>query len=331
MVHLNKAIIFSPVLALLSAIWLLVIVLPLSLILAIGEVINSFIKKTPSQSYHPEKILITGAASGIGEALALVYARTASASDPPRRLFLALLDVNEVTLLRVAEACRGHGAEVETRVISVTDVAAMDAYLLELDERVGGLDLVHANAGVIPSTVFSENKSDARVTTIKQRIDGVIAVNGNGCYNTVTPLLERFRERGHGHIAITASLAAYYLPYPALAYGSSKAMVYRFARDLARVMRPYDVTVTAICPWFVTTGMTRSVRAENPNFNLREVGVMEAAKIIERGIYDKDEVIAFPTTWYLFTWFVRITPDSVVGGVYDWATSKRLVDWRRVG
>lgn len=331
MAHVNKAIIFAPVLALLSAIWLLVIVLPLSLILAIGEVINSFTNKTPSQPYRPEKILITGAASGIGEALALVYARTASASDPPRRLFLALLDINEAALLRVAEVCRGHGAEVDTRVISVTDAAAMDAYLLELDERVGGLDLVHANAGVIPSTALIENKSDTRVTTIKQRIDGVIAVNGNGCYNTVTPLLERFRERRHGHIAITASLAAYYLPSPALAYGSSKAMVYRFARDLARVMRPYDVTVTAICPWFVTTGITKSVREENPNFNLKEVGVMDAAKVIEKGIYAKDEVIAFPTTWHLLTWFIRITPDSVVGGIYDWCMSKRVLDWRNVG
>ncbi|RUS26546.1 oxidoreductase [Jimgerdemannia flammicorona] len=313
----NETRLLAPFLTLLSAAWLFMVIFPVSLCLAFFELYR---RKTPSELQYPQKILITGAASGIGEAIAVLYANSAATATPPRNVYLALLDINPTALERVAETCRARGAQVETHVIDVTDGAAMNQYLLALDTRIGGLDLVHANAGVTSSTLFKGSNP----TSIKQRIDSVFSVNGNGCLNTVTPLIEPFKARGRGHFAITASIAAFYLPPDTLGYGASKAMVYRFARDLAHMMRPYGVHVTAICPGFVETNITRQTDEK-----IYEMSEQQAARIIERGIYNKEEIIAFPRHMYFLTWMVRNTPDCVVGFIYHHLRKPR--EWDLVG
>src|SRR5512145_2633708 len=91
----------------------------------------------------PTAILITGASSGLGEALARHYAR------PRRRLFLSARDA--ARLDAVAHACRDAGAEVLTRVIDVTEREAMAAWIAECD-AVHALELVIANAGISAGT-----------------------------------------------------------------------------------------------------------------------------------------------------------------------------------
>ncbi|RUS26547.1 hypothetical protein BC938DRAFT_470628 [Jimgerdemannia flammicorona] len=318
----NETSLLSPFLALFSAVLLLVVIFPTSLCVAIYELV-----KHRSEPQYPEKILITGAASGIGEAIAVLYASSAATATPSRNVFLALLDINPTALERVAETCRAHGAQVETHVIDVTDGPAMNQYLLALDTRVGGLDLVHANAGVIPSTVFAG--PNIRNTTIKQRFDSVFSVNGVGCLNTVTPLIEPFKARGHGHFAITASIASFYLLPDSLSYNASKAMVYRFARDLCHIMRPYGVTVTAICPGFVETNITKRLREEEPEIRISGMGVQQAAHTIERGIYNKEEIIAFPKFSYFLSWVIRNSPDHFVGFIYHHLRKNR--EWHYLG
>src|SRR3546814_3623276 len=99
----------------------------------------------------PRSILITGASSGIGEALALVYAR------PGIRLILSGRD--SARLAAVAAACGGRGASIRTEVIDVTDRAAMARWIERVDAE-SPLELVIANAGISAGTFEGGDSPD---------------------------------------------------------------------------------------------------------------------------------------------------------------------------
>ena len=134
-------------------------------------------------------ILITGASSGIGEALAIVYAAPG--------VTLSLSGRNEARLAAVAEACQKRGADVHYSVCDVTDRAAMASWIATRDQAVS-LDLVIANAGV--SAGIGESDDTTR---------RIFAINLDGVINTVLPALEFMRPRRRGQIALVSSLASF--------------------------------------------------------------------------------------------------------------------------
>ena len=92
---------------------------------------------------NPCSILITGASSGIGEALALHYAAPG--------VFLALSGRNEDRLIQVSDKCAALGAKVHTKIIDVTDKEKMADWINKIfDEQ--PIDLVIANAGISGGT-----------------------------------------------------------------------------------------------------------------------------------------------------------------------------------
>src|SRR5271165_540852 len=99
----------------------------------------------------PSSILITGASSGIGAALARLYAAKGVA--------LALGGRDAGRLAKVAADCRSAGAEVSEAIIDVTDLAAMEGWVAEAD-RLRPIDLVIANAGVSAGTADGEEKAE---------------------------------------------------------------------------------------------------------------------------------------------------------------------------
>ena len=137
----------------------------------------------------PRSILITGASSGIGAALARAYAGPG--------VFLALSGRNEERLDKVAGACRKRGAVADARVLDVTDGPAMARWLAGVD---GGhpLDLVIAHAGL---------------SGAEDRVPEIFAVNPAGVLNTVLPALPPLRGRGPGRIASMPLRGA---PFPRL-------------------------------------------------------------------------------------------------------------------
>src|SRR5579859_2125613 len=140
----------------------------------------------------PRHILITGASSGIGAALARRYAR------PDARLALGGRD--RARLDAVAAVCRERGALAAAAVVDVTDQAAMRRWILAADAE-SPIDLVIANAGV-SSRSGAEGEDEARARV-------VLAVNLDGVLNTAYPAIERMTARGHGQLALMSSLAGY--------------------------------------------------------------------------------------------------------------------------
>lgn len=226
-------------------------------------------------------VLITGASSGLGRALALQCAA------PGVELHLSGRDATR--LEAVAAACRARGAAAQARVLDVRDAAAMEAWIA----AAGQLDLVVANAGISAGTGDGRPESAAQTRV-------VFAANLDGVLNTVMPALAAMRMQApgadgvRGRIGVVASIAAF-VPAPgAPAYCASKAAVDVWTvAAAAATARREGVLMTSICPGYVRTAMTARNRFLMP-------GLMDAdraARIMLRGLAAGRRRIVFP--WWM--------------------------------
>jgi NADP-dependent 3-hydroxy acid dehydrogenase YdfG len=243
-------------------------------------------------------ILITGASSGIGEALALAYAGAG--------VRLALTGRDAARLEAVAEACRARGAAAETAVLDVADRAAMADRLTRWDDA-APLDLVIANAGISAGTGGGQ-ESEAQLRTIAD-------VNVSGVINTVAPLLPRLIARRRGQIALMSSLAGFRGVAGAPAYCASKAWVRVYGESLRLELAAHDIRVSVICPGFVRSRMTAVNRFPMPFLMDAE----RAARIIQRGLAGNRGRIAFPLPMVAAVWLLNALParlaDALLAGL----------------
>ncbi len=233
-------------------------------------------------------IVITGASSGIGQALALDYAAPGIA--------LALNGRDDARLQTVAEACRAKGATVDARAIDVTDREALATWLIAFDDA-HPVDLLIANAGV---SIDKDNSSLDDFSTIRN----TMAVNFDGVLNTVEPLIGRLMARRRGQIAVVSSLAGFIgLPYSA-SYNASKAAVRVWGESIRYVLRKSGVGVSVICPGFVVT----RINAEAPFPMPFLMSAQRASGIIRRGLARNKARIAFPIPTKAAVWFGGVIP-----------------------
>ena len=241
----------------------------------------------------PNSILITGASSGIGDALARLYARSG--------ITLFLSGRNAERLTSLSEICESRGATVNSKVIDVTDSTAMARWIEECDEH-RGLDLVIANAGVSGGGQGIGHGLGATRQILATNVDGVV--------NTVLPTLERMQQRGHGQIAIMSSLAAFRGLPGSPAYCASKAAVKAWGEALRVRYASEGVLISVICPGFVESRMT----AGNPFPMPLLMHGDRAAAIIQRGLARNRARIAFPFGTYATSWLLDILPTNLT----DW-------------
>tara|TARA_R110002110_G_scaffold83456_3_gene216595 strand:- start:6382 stop:7164 length:783 start_codon:yes stop_codon:yes gene_type:complete len=238
-------------------------------------------------SDRPKSILITGASSGIGEALACAF------SAPDVRLFLS--GQNQERLEQVAERCRQSGSRVDATVIDVTDRDAMERWTAASDDA-SPLDLVIANAGI-----SGGSGSGTETTTDMRRI---MEVNVGGVLNTIDLLLRRMAGRGHGQIALMASLAGYRGLPSAPAYSASKAAVRALGGGLRPVYASRNVRINVICPGFVVSRITDSNKFSMPML----MPANRAARIIRSGLERNQATIAFPWPMAFSSWLLGALP-----------------------
>jgi short-subunit dehydrogenase len=246
----------------------------------------------------PRSILITGASSGIGRAVARAYA------EPGRRLIL--VGRNAERLRAVATECSARGSVAETAVLDVRDRVEMWRRLRELD-ALHCFDLILANAGIATGLM------PGQLTESPDAVRGAIATNLFGVLNTVEPLIEPMCARGRGQIAVVSSIAAIRgLPYSP-AYCATKAAVHLYADSLRGNLEPRGVVVSLICPGFVHTPMNEKLVAAKP----LAISDEKAARIIRRGLDRGRALIAFPRLLYLGARLISFLPARLVDRVMN--------------
>ncbi len=243
------------------------------------------------------RILITGASSGIGRALALAYAKDGSR--------LVLLGRDADRLNEAATACRAAGAaDVETHVADVRDRETMARIVREADAR-DQIDLLVANAGV------ATGLSQKQLMEPPEAVRAMMAINVNGVFNTVEPIIPAMCGRGAGQIAIVGSMAGVRaLPYSP-AYCAAKSAVHMWADCLRGSLAPHGVHVALVVPGFVKTPMNAPLKAWQPG----AISDAEAALIIRRGLDRSRNVIAFPFYMYAAMRIFDLLPADLVDAV----------------
>jgi short-subunit dehydrogenase len=229
-------------------------------------------------------IVITGASSGLGAALARSYAAPG--------VVLGLIGRDEGRLAAVAATCRDKGATVEAAALDVTERAPLEGWLAIFDAA-HPVGLVIANAGTSAGPKPGAVGEDIDMTARQ------VAVNLLGAVHTVAPLLPAMAGRGGGRVAMIASLAAYRgLPY-APGYCASKAGLRAYGEALRALAAPHGIRVTVVCPGFFTSRMTDRWQGPTPFLMDEERVARKVRRAIERGRPRLD----FPR---VMTWGMRL-------------------------
>jgi short-subunit dehydrogenase len=235
----------------------------------------------------PKNIIITGASSGLGAALAKYYAASGIT------LYLQGRDVQRLEL--VAQACRKQGAVVVCEILDITDAQSVSQWLTTIDGATP-IDLIIANAGISAGTGGDGESAE--------QVRRIFATNIDGVINTVQPLISSMAARKSGQIAIISSLAGIRGLPSSPAYSASKACVRYYGEGLRGALKKSGVQVSVVCPGYIKTPMT-----EVNNFPMPFIMTPEkAAAIIARGLAKNKSRIAFPLTLYLPLWWLACLP-----------------------
>jgi short-subunit dehydrogenase len=193
-------------------------------------------------------VFITGASSGIGAALARLYAA--------RGATLGLFARRDSALAALAASLPGEAAaagRIHCHAGDVRDAARLHAAASAFLRAAGAPDVVIANAGISRGTL-TEHAQDAQV------FRAVLETNVLGMVHTFQPFLDAMRAQGRGTLAGIASVAGFRGLPGAGAYSASKAAAIAYLESLRVELRGSGVAVVTVCPGYVATPMT----ARNP-------------------------------------------------------------------
>ncbi|MBV9971120.1 MAG: SDR family NAD(P)-dependent oxidoreductase [Xanthobacteraceae bacterium] len=240
----------------------------------------------------PRTVVITGASSGIGRALARRYAR-----DGAR---LGLLGRDRSRLEEACAQCRQAGVDVRTGLLDVRARDDMAAWLDDLDDA-WPIDLLIANAGIMVGS------PGGGVVEAAEDSHRAIEINVIGVLNAVHPILPRMIARGHGQIAVMSSLAGFIPLADAPSYCASKAAVLSYGLGLRGAVEDKGIRVSVVCPGYVDTPMI----AQETGWQPFKMSAEAAADETVRGLAANRAVIAFPSFLATVSWIGGQLPDRV--------------------
>lgn len=260
---------------------------------------------------RPETVLITGASSGVGEALAIECARRGVSN-------IFICGRNSERLAAVVKRCKeeAHDAAViDGRVVDVTDAAATREWI-EACDRVAPLEVVFSNAGIGTGI---ENEENIRKT---------FATNVGGGLNVILPAIELFRRNPVGadgkprrrQIVITASIAGYAPLSTCPSYAGTKAAMKSWGLSMRGMLKREGIWVNVVCPGFIRSRITDRNTCPMPFFMEAD----RAARIILDRVDRNIGLIAFPWPMRFGVWLLSVFPwrlSEAISGLFPEKTS----------
>ncbi len=214
------------------------------------------------------KVLITGASTGIGHALTLAYAE--QGAD------LWLLARSEDKLKDLAVQVKQAGGRASILVVDVTETESLLAGLERAEQESGGIDLAISNAGVSARTTYPGEHNLA----IIQRI---IAVNFNAAILCLEFFAQKMVARKSGHLVGITSVAGFRGMPGSGAYSASKKGFTTFMESLRFSMSHHGIQVTDVRPGFVRTPLSDKNDYRMPLIMEPERAASKILKAIDRG------------------------------------------------
>lgn len=225
-------------------------------------------------------VFLTGASSGIGEALSLALAEKGA--------ILGLLARREELLKSLVENCEAVGGAARYFAVDVTDAGAVQAAADALRNEFGRIDVLIANAGIGGN---NKETRELQPAAVKKVID----INLIGALNSVAAVLPQMLERKSGQLVAISSLAGIRGLPKSAAYSASKAGMTAFFESVRLDVQHQGVSVTIIQPGFIKTPLTSGRANKMPFLMELENSIPLFLNAIER----KKKFAAFP--WQLAT------------------------------
>jgi NAD(P)-dependent dehydrogenase (short-subunit alcohol dehydrogenase family) len=214
-------------------------------------------------------VVITGASSGLGAALARRYAGPGAT--------LGLVGRNAERLAATRAACEALGASVETASLDVSDGAAVGAWIEGFEAR-APIDVVIANAGVSGGPAPAAGSTEGLSSAARQ-----IGTNLLGVVATIEAALPPMVARRRGRIGVISSIAGLRgLPYSP-AYSASKAGSRAYGEALRALLQPHGVSVSVICPGFFASPMTDRWKGPAPFLKTADRVAAEVRACVDAG------------------------------------------------
>jgi short-subunit dehydrogenase len=236
------------------------------------------------QTIQGKRVLVTGAASGIGKAIAQRFARDGA--------HMILLDLNEAALGEAARAMAG-AASVSTYRADVTDTAGLHAVRDCIHADGGPIDVLVNNAGIVFGGPFLDVPLEKHTLTFRVNVEGLVAMTHI--------FLPDLIGRPDAHLVNIASASGYLgLPY-GTTYAASKWAVIGFSESIRLELEQQGrrhVHVTAMCPSYVSTGLFEGARPP------RLTSMLTADRLADKtvqAVLSNTDVVRTP-------WLVAVTP-----------------------
>jgi short-subunit dehydrogenase len=243
-------------------------------------------------SFAGKTAVVTGASSGIGQALAIALAAQGARVGVTAR--------RADRLATLVDGVRIAGGTIESAVADVADRPALLAAVRELAAKLGPVDLLIANAGI-------SDRTGAETMNVPG-VERMTRVNFLGVVYSFESVMADMLARKSGHLVAIASMAAYKGMPGAAGYCATKAAVRAYCESLRIELNGSGVAVTCVCPGFVTSEMTASNEYPMPFL----MGADRAARRMLRALERRPAVYDFPRRMRALMWLSKWAPDRFI-------------------
>ena len=252
-------------------------------------------------------IVVTGAGNGMGRQITLELIR--------RGAKVAAVDLREDFLAETKELATALGGTIETFVVDVTDSAKVEALPALVIKKLGAVDAIMNNAGIIQPFVKINDLSYEAVAK-------VMNVNFNGPLHMVKAFLPELLKRPEAHILNVSSMGAY-APVPGQSvYGASKAAIKLFTEGLRSELLDTKVGVTVVFPGAIETNIAANSgmanpggdTADTPKFKMTKAP--DAAKAMVDAIENNKPRICIGQDAKMMDFLTRLNPVMAAGVIY---------------
>ncbi len=232
-----------------------------------------------------KRVLITGAARGLGKAMARAFAAAGAE--------IVLTDLDSEALAAAGEELAAAGARCRTYRLDVTDPEAIAEVRAALHRDAGAVDVLVNNAGVVFGGAFLEVPLERHLLTYRVNVEGTVAMTH--------AFLGDVLAAPRGHLVFIASASGYVGLPNGTTYASSKWAAIGFAQSIRAELKHqkhHKTGVTIVCPTYIATGMFEGARPPKTTRMLDPEQIAgKVVEAVERG-----------KVWVREPWIVKVTP-----------------------